>query len=561
MGEEVGSNSVTRLESVTAVMPELSIYCYPGTDIRMEQVKVTYGEEILTVTDVLPYAKEASGISYYLLVDISASIGSSDFSQIQQGILTFHRNMKAEDDLTLISFGDQIRTEFTGQKNTQDITDIVNNLRNTDQTTLLFEAVKKMTELANTKEQAARRKVAVVITDGEDFSENATTENEALKALQESSIPLYGMAAKTMGNGSENTYINKMGEFIRSSGGMQKIFSGEEAGTILCSFQEDVQQACIIRAKAASNHVTYTSLPLTVTFADDEVHTMNFKSVYYTNDTIAPTATIEKISLNEFEVKFSEPVEYAGENGNYKVVMEEQLITDYHVQYVHNENKTLITFAEELKNGEYQVSFTNICDRSMEQNLLEKACVIQVRDGADVNEIATETEYTESVQPGSLIENYGLQMLLAGVGIVAAVCIIVICCIVKKRKGTLTVEEKAVIGKKAGAKHHVAIKKEQSAGKNMSFQIVGAVGKNNEIKVQIHQSLIVGRSDICDVYMDDEKMSRQHFVIYDRPEGFVIEDLHTTNGTLVNGRRIEKNIKLENGDRISAGDVEMIVRW
>ena len=74
-------------------------------------------------------------------------------------------------------------------------------------------------------------------------------------------------------------------------------------------------------------------------------------------------------------------------------------------------------------------------------------------------------------------------------------------------------------------------------------------------------SFIVGRSKICNLYFDDKRMSRQHFVLEWDGQDMYVTDLDTTNGTLLNGVRITKQRRLNQGDKISAGSVEMAIRW
>jgi pSer/pThr/pTyr-binding forkhead associated (FHA) protein len=64
--------------------------------------------------------------------------------------------------------------------------------------------------------------------------------------------------------------------------------------------------------------------------------------------------------------------------------------------------------------------------------------------------------------------------------------------------------------------------------------------------------LTVGRGDKVDARIDDNEMSRQHFVISPKSGGYVIQDQNSQNGTLVNGRRVfEKTLKPN--DNIRAG--------
>lgn len=64
--------------------------------------------------------------------------------------------------------------------------------------------------------------------------------------------------------------------------------------------------------------------------------------------------------------------------------------------------------------------------------------------------------------------------------------------------------------------------------------------------------LVLGRSGSCEVRLHDVDTSRQHAKIECSPSGFVLRDLGSTNGTFVNGERIEEHA-LESGDRIQVG--------
>ena len=60
-----------------------------------------------------------------------------------------------------------------------------------------------------------------------------------------------------------------------------------------------------------------------------------------------------------------------------------------------------------------------------------------------------------------------------------------------------------------------------------------------------------------DVVIDTEVVSRHHAEIRSSRKKIEIQDLESTNGTLVNGVPIESS-PLQLGDRIRIGDVEMV---
>src|SRR5271169_1707903 len=70
--------------------------------------------------------------------------------------------------------------------------------------------------------------------------------------------------------------------------------------------------------------------------------------------------------------------------------------------------------------------------------------------------------------------------------------------------------------------------------------------------------ITLGRSsanELC--YPDDAGLSRQHLALTRANGQWFVEDLGSKNGTVVNGKRIEKRIPFVNGDRISAGHLTL----
>jgi len=68
---------------------------------------------------------------------------------------------------------------------------------------------------------------------------------------------------------------------------------------------------------------------------------------------------------------------------------------------------------------------------------------------------------------------------------------------------------------------------------------------------------IIGR-DGADICLDDEKVSRKHaeLGLYG-PEAYVLRDLASTNGTGLNGRRVDDRAPLKHWDLIRIGDTRL----
>jgi Protein of unknown function (DUF3662)/FHA domain len=63
----------------------------------------------------------------------------------------------------------------------------------------------------------------------------------------------------------------------------------------------------------------------------------------------------------------------------------------------------------------------------------------------------------------------------------------------------------------------------------------------------------LGRSSRCDVVLDDPNVSRQHAELRPRGGSWVLTDLGSTNGSSVNGRRIDAPTVVKPGDEIELG--------
>lgn len=69
---------------------------------------------------------------------------------------------------------------------------------------------------------------------------------------------------------------------------------------------------------------------------------------------------------------------------------------------------------------------------------------------------------------------------------------------------------------------------------------------------------VVGRSRECDVVLDDAGVSRRHIEIRPEGDGWVVRDLGSTNGVLVDGREVRGAHVLRGGERIGLGSTEIV---
>ena len=71
--------------------------------------------------------------------------------------------------------------------------------------------------------------------------------------------------------------------------------------------------------------------------------------------------------------------------------------------------------------------------------------------------------------------------------------------------------------------------------------------------------LVVGRDPkSCDVVLEHPTVSRRHAQLHHRDGAWVLQDLDSTNGTRINGKRVAR-CRLEPGDRVMLGRQTVVV--
>jgi hypothetical protein len=83
-------------------------------------------------------------------------------------------------------------------------------------------------------------------------------------------------------------------------------------------------------------------------------------------------------------------------------------------------------------------------------------------------------------------------------------------------------------------------------------------GPQAGLQVAINDTVTrLGRHPDSDVFLDDITVSRRHSEIERTPEGFVVRDVGSLNGTYLNQQRIER-ASLTNGDELQVGKFRLV---
>ncbi|HVV38686.1 MAG TPA: FHA domain-containing protein [Acidimicrobiales bacterium] len=95
-------------------------------------------------------------------------------------------------------------------------------------------------------------------------------------------------------------------------------------------------------------------------------------------------------------------------------------------------------------------------------------------------------------------------------------------------------------------------------GSRASLRVVsGGALANKEFTVGSEAT--VGRGQGCQVQLTDPMVSQLHARLFRSDRGLHIEDLGSTNGTYLNGRKVGAPARLKKGDRVRVGPIELEV--
>lgn len=77
-----------------------------------------------------------------------------------------------------------------------------------------------------------------------------------------------------------------------------------------------------------------------------------------------------------------------------------------------------------------------------------------------------------------------------------------------------------------------------------------------ESSYELEKDNLIGRGRKCNIRIDDEALSGVHCRIYKADGAFFVEDMDSSNGTLLNGEDIsEEVVELIDGDQLSIGSL------
>ncbi len=100
----------------------------------------------------------------------------------------------------------------------------------------------------------------------------------------------------------------------------------------------------------------------------------------------------------------------------------------------------------------------------------------------------------------------------------------------------------------------------EKQGRNSEYFLEIIEGADQGEKIPLAaETFYVGRHSQCQLVVSDAEVSRRHLKITPADGGWLVDDLGSTNGTVVNGQRINRE-KIAPGDRIKIGQTVLVIK-
>lgn len=576
MGEVVNTAGQTvRLEQVVLHMPEARFYFSGEREAKAEELRAFIGDEELSFVSLERFSQTGGGICYYVLLDVSASITEEEFGGIKEALAGFAEGLSEQDRMVFITFGEQVQTVFEedgAALGSGSAREKILALENTDQKTLLFEAIDRMAELSDgAQAQSGMRRAAFVITDGEDIARGKATRQEAERTLKESGVPVYGFTVSGAGKEAEDAF----GEFSRESGGTLTILEPGQEAEGLAAVKERLMNSWEAVFEADSNRVANGMVNVSLEFTDtgEKKQTQAMQNRWQADEEAPVVLEAFPEGEKQLRVTFSEAVTGADAAEHYELsAADGQILVPVYASAQEGGTEAVLTF-DALPAGAYELHCTGLKDVSMEENEMDCVFSVLVEGQAVQAETAVSTEAEGSVPAG--------YAAAGGAALVLTVCLFVLLIgkkRAKKRRENAGQEGRdkeagnraggseknaaapdGVVGVGLQPNRRVKVERRDLEELTVHFQ---ARGQKDEIDVVVQKSMIVGRSAACELSFDDPALSRQHFSLEISEGGLWIRNLSQSGFTLVNGVKLqEKAVRLRSGDWIGAGQLQLRIRF
>lgn len=493
--------------------------------------------DVIYESDSLTLAKDDHRpIQTLFLVDISTSMSNHQMSNVRDFMLKWNDEKSDKDEIGILTFGDEINLiqEFT--TNEIEISNSIHNIDRTDDTTAFYDGIHQGITLLNQSAiNHSGRQMMIVFSDAEDVDAGGTTYTELMSMVQKSNSPIYGIGTVINPDQGDQINLDSFAEIARTSGGHFYKEREEDYFSIYNEIKNLLDYQYNLKLEMNTNAIDYEEKNLKLVI-NHSGYRMIAEHNYINNlsqmDIEAPEIEEYQLDIENHDVtiNFNEKVSLTKENiyliNDSQDKLELMSITPI------NEKSYLLLLPEGLK-GQVTLVFDNVTDLSMEKNLLVNASLTFEFPIVQQNEDVQKEDVPEEIESLDVKEEqiFNIKIVLIGFGGILFITLLSI--LIFKKRNVLMISVDYTVGNRKSKRYALNIMK---------------------------SSLLVGRSKECNLAIDDEELSRQHFSIYFKNGVIYLEDLNSSNGTFMNGQRLNQKVELLEENILNAGNTKFDVK-
>ncbi len=535
---------LVRVDQVYADLPEMQVY-FHLLDKNGEVVTRTVSEsdvllqcnsERAEVNSVQNAATSKTQV--YFLLDVSDSMPAALFASIKAELLQLYQTRSQNERYTLITFGKEVVIQLDGDEPAEVIESTINALQNTDTSTVLYNAISKVSELAAGRSDYTRRMI-YLFTDGEDWTVGGHTQSETQDLIRQSGIPVYAMGVSS----ARKQDLDTLSELARVSGGTFASVTAESLSNAITQTRAYADTGYVANVTLKSNMVGAQNSVVALQVGDaSDSRTVSIKN--WQADNTAPVIVEVRAEKNSLHIIFSESTLGGSDATDYIITGGSRKCTVDSVARV-SDKEVELRLSAPLYDGEYVLTANNVTDTAVEKNALTESYPFTVSG----------VPYTMAA---FLVDN----VLWIAVGALVCAAVIVLAIAGKQRKrmpatSACAAEEEAIEAGKAPEKYHI----HAADGKLVHLSISGRNLARRDIELHIEGTILLGRSSSCDVRIDDEQISRRNTELICRNGRLFVNNISQTNGTMLNGLMINGERELHSGDTIVLGDTRITITF
>lgn len=521
-----------------------------NNDIEKSDVSGRLGSEAVPLYSLDKIADTKS--LTYVLIDNSTSMTKAhicppgSFEKLKEGakaLISSQVDDKNNFAVYSIGKGDPKKLgDVTDQASAEAVGNAINALKGDEAGTNLNQALSDLFADALAQNSQYQTLKFLLITDSSADYSNGIAISEIDDLFQFNKIPIYTVCNTTSNNSEAFKQFRTISRNSGGEGFVYDYYSDSDASALLSSVYGEMKIGFLATFVANVPADSNTKELVVNLKGTDYGKTVKLDTAANIDAPVQATVQVND-SYNAFIVSFKQdgfpgnlPVNDQALNNSAYEICKASKDKPLAVQKVerNTDGSYTVTMKEDIYSGNYDFRFIGITDLSKNANAVTNLDDVEI----------------QAKNPFWRVFPY-----LMGVICVAVVALVfyLILLKLKKKKNVKKIKELFItqVNETVEEKHYIQNVTPQSHAVTLYCQTANAPQKRVSLKVV--SSFIVGRSNICEVCIEDAKMSRQHFAVEYTDGVFMISDLNSVNGTFVNGVRVLSRQRLNSGDMILAG--------